>query len=36
MTSVFEAENSSVSTKKDTPYLGVAGELWGVFCEKLE
>ena len=29
-----EYQSDPVSTK-DTPYLALAGELWGVFCEYL-
>ena len=29
-----EYESEAIRTK-DTPYLALAGELWGVFCEDL-
>ena len=32
----IEAEyQSDAGTTKDTPYLALTGELWGVFCEYL-
>ena len=32
----IEAEyQSDTGTTKDTPYLALTGELWGVFCEYL-
>ena len=32
----IEAEyQSDAETTKDTPYLALTGELWGVFCEYL-
>ena len=32
----IEAEyQSDAGTTKDTPYLALMGELWGVFCEYL-
>ena len=32
----IEAESQSdAGTTKDTPYLALTGELWGVFCEYL-
>ena len=34
ITSVTEAQyKSEFKLAKDTPYLGLTGELWGVFCE---
>ena len=32
-----DAENNSneFEPKKDTPYLGLTGELWGIFCKDL-
>ena len=30
-----EAEYASEVITKDTPYLPLTGELWGVFCEDL-